>query len=66
MLCFSYGSIYYKSDGLEGCAKAEAMGDVSEALRKDVELRFVIGPIVEREFWRNERSEMDIDRGPCM
>ena len=24
-----------------------------------------IGPTVQREFWRGERSAMDIDRGPC-
>ena len=66
MSCFSYGSIYYASDGLKNCVKAELVGNVSEALKKDVETRFVIGPITERWWWKSERAEMDIDRGSCM
>ena len=60
-----YGSIYYARDRFEGCEKAEMIGDVPEALRKEVQERVSIGPIAERDFWSKERSEMDIDRGPC-
>jgi hypothetical protein len=29
------------------------------------EERFVIGPVVDRDFWKGNRASMAIDRGPC-
>jgi hypothetical protein len=26
---------------------------------------FVIGPVVDRDFWKGKRASMAIDRGPC-
>src|SRR6186713_748607 len=57
---FSYGSIYYASDSFEGCEKASIAGDISGALRKDIEARFVIGPTTEREFWSRGQQRMNI------
>lgn len=45
---------------------AEAIGDVSTEVKNSIAQRFVIGPTVERGFWSKERSDMDIDRGPCI
>jgi uridine phosphorylase len=62
---FSYGNLYFAKDAFPGCAKAIITTDVAEALKTDVEDRFVIGPVVDRDFWKAERAEMHIDRGPC-
>jgi len=45
---------------------AEVVGDASPKVKKDVSTRFTIGPTIEKEFWSKERSEMNIDQGPCM
>lgn len=44
---------------------ADVVNDTSPALKMDVKKRFSIGPAVARDFWTKERSQMDIDRGPC-
>ena len=41
------------------------MGDIPTELKRDVEERFTIGPVVDRDFWNGKRASMDIDRGPC-
>jgi hypothetical protein len=46
-------------------APAELRGQVSPAIRKDVRRQFVVGPTVEREFWKDVRAQMSLDRGPC-
>jgi hypothetical protein len=39
--------------------------DISTELKSDVEKRFVIGPVADRDFWTGKRGSMTIDRGPC-
>ncbi|KAF2235720.1 hypothetical protein EV356DRAFT_522818 [Viridothelium virens] len=59
-----YGSLYFAEDTFPGCEKAEITGDLSQSLKEEVGNRFVIGPVVDREFWHRERASMHIDRGP--
>jgi hypothetical protein len=44
---------------------AKLFTDVSPEVKSKVSKQFTIGPLADREFWNKERSEMDIDRGPC-
>lgn len=66
LIAVRYGSLYYTSDAIKGSVAAEVVGDASPEVKNDVSTRFTIGPTVEKEFWSKERSEMNIDRGPCM
>ncbi|CZR51218.1 probable FMP29 Found in Mitochondrial Proteome [Phialocephala subalpina] len=59
-----YGNIYFAGDGFPGCEAAKVVGDIPAELKTGVEERFVIGPVVDRDFWHGERASMDIDRGP--
>ncbi|KAI9663120.1 MAG: Phosphotransferase enzyme [Bathelium mastoideum] len=59
-----YGNLYFATDAFPGCEKAGIAGDYPQSLKKEVENRFVIGPVVDRDFWHRERASMDIDRGP--
>ncbi|KAH6723680.1 kinase-like domain-containing protein [Leptodontidium sp. MPI-SDFR-AT-0119] len=59
-----YGNLYFANDAFPGCEKAEIIGEVPQSLKKEVENRFVIGPVVDRGFWHRERASMGIDRGP--
>lgn len=60
-----YGNIYFAKDSFPGCEKAEVFSDVSAELKKEVEERFTIGPVVDHVFWRKERASTSIERGPC-
>ncbi|KAH6690267.1 kinase-like domain-containing protein [Leptodontidium sp. MPI-SDFR-AT-0119] len=59
-----YGNIYFASDAFPGCEAAKVVGDISAELKGVVEKRFVIGPVVDRDFWNGKRASMAIDRGP--
>ncbi|KAL2076086.1 hypothetical protein VTL71DRAFT_1029 [Oculimacula yallundae] len=59
-----YGNIYFASDAFPGCEPAKVVGDISAQLKEDVEKRFSIGPVVDRDFWDGKRASMAIDRGP--
>ncbi|KAH7370626.1 kinase-like domain-containing protein [Rhexocercosporidium sp. MPI-PUGE-AT-0058] len=59
-----YGNIYFASDAFPGCEAAKVVGDISAEVKGDVEKRFTIGPVVDRDFWNGERASMAIDRGP--
>lgn len=48
----AYGSLYHKKD-LDGETQIPIVED------------FCIGPVSARQFWHGERSETEIDRGPC-
>lgn len=61
----SYGSLYLASDAFPGCVEARIIGEVPKLLKQVVATRFVIGPVADREFWREERATMSVDRGPC-
>jgi len=41
------------------------VGDIPAELKRVVEERFTIGPVVDRDFWNGKRVSMAIDRGPC-
>ncbi|KAH7406540.1 kinase-like domain-containing protein [Phaeosphaeria sp. MPI-PUGE-AT-0046c] len=60
----SYGNLYFAHDAFPGCEKAEIVGEMPQSVKSSVESRFVIGPVVDRDFWHRERSSMGIDRGP--
>ncbi|MCJ1357536.1 MAG: Phosphotransferase enzyme [Icmadophila ericetorum] len=59
-----YGNIYFASDSFPGCEAAKVVGDISAELKRVVEERFTIGPVVDRDFWNGKRASMAIDRGP--
>ncbi|KAH7377624.1 kinase-like domain-containing protein [Pyrenochaeta sp. MPI-SDFR-AT-0127] len=59
-----YGCLYFANDGFPGCEKAELTGEAAHSLKREVGSRFVIGPVVDRDFLDRERASMDIDRGP--
>jgi uridine phosphorylase len=61
----SYGNLYFANDAFPGCEKAEVIGALPQSLKDVVKDRFVIGPVVDQDFWHRERASMDIDRGPC-
>ncbi|KAJ8097678.1 kinase-like domain-containing protein [Lipomyces tetrasporus] len=64
-LSFShYGNIYFASDAVKGAVSAEIVSDAPIELKEKVSKMFTIGPSVDRGFWNNERSMMNIDRGP--
>ncbi|CZT48640.1 related to FMP29 Found in Mitochondrial Proteome [Rhynchosporium secalis] len=59
-----YGNIYFAKDSFPGCEKAVVSGDISEELKKEVEERFAIGPMVDNVFWRRDQTSTPMDRGP--
>lgn len=61
----SYGSLYFAEDNVKGAVPAQIAGAVSDKLKEYVSEKFTIGPTVERNFWKKERSVMSISRGPC-
>ncbi|PYH90164.1 hypothetical protein BO71DRAFT_487355 [Aspergillus ellipticus CBS 707.79] len=63
---FSYGSIYFASDAVEGAVPASIISDCDLELKEELAKTFTIGPSVDRGFWNKESSAMDIARGPCM
>lgn len=60
-----HGNIYFAKDSFPGCEKIEVSGDISDTLKKEVEERFTIGPVVEHVFWRRDQTSMPMERGPC-
>lgn len=64
----SIGSLYYKED-LEGLSNSRplfAPDAKVEARLKQAGDRYRIGPFADRHWWRGDRTEMDLDYGPCM
>ena len=61
----SYGSIYFASDAVDGAVPALITSVIPPELKEQVSKKFTIGPTVERDFWKKERSSMDISRAPC-
>ncbi|KAL4800177.1 hypothetical protein BDV19DRAFT_353563 [Aspergillus venezuelensis] len=59
-----YGNLYFSSEDIPGAVPAEVTGDVSAEVKDSIRRRFAIGPVVDQDFWKGERAEMDIDRGP--
>lgn len=41
------------------------MGNIPSNLKNEIEERFTIGPVVDRDSWKGERASMPVDRGPC-
>ncbi len=58
------GSLYFNDCGIVGSMPAEAATD-SKDISERIQSRFCIGPIVRREFWEKERSNMSQYHGPC-
>ncbi|RYP57608.1 hypothetical protein DL769_009386 [Monosporascus sp. CRB-8-3] len=59
-----YGSLYFAHHGFPGCVEARAEGDLPASLCAEIERRYVVGPVADRDFWEGERKSMAIDRGP--
>jgi hypothetical protein len=64
-MAISYGCIYFASDVVRDAVPAQITSDVSAELREQVRGKFTIGPIVDIQFWKEERAHMDISQGPC-
>lgn len=58
-----HGSLYYKEDLGEEFRENQRTQQNGVDLLSD---RFGIGPIASRSFWAEERSQMTLDRGPCL
>ncbi|OAL34316.1 hypothetical protein AYO20_06369 [Fonsecaea nubica] len=60
----SYGNLYFATDAFPGCEKAEIDGNALQSEREETAKRFVIGPVVDTQFWSQGRDAIDVDRGP--
>lgn len=58
------GSIYFKEDVSKELQDRPFYAKEFEGDPRASE-RFRIGPIVTRNFWRGQKSRLDVDRGPC-
>ncbi len=57
------GSLFYREDVAGYPHTTTIFADESEA--NDLTKKFAIGPHMSYYLWRDERKEMDVDRGPC-
>jgi hypothetical protein len=58
-----YGSLYYKSDIDISYASTD---DFLKTVPAGVDISpFCMGPLARRDFWEDERSLMEVNRGPC-
>lgn len=64
LLSISYGSVYFARDAVDGAVPAQITSVASTTLQEKVLEKYTIGPSVERNFWKKERSSMNISRGP--
>lgn len=60
-----YGGLYFTKDAAKGSVPADIHGFIPPTLREQVLREYLIGPVTEKKFWRDQRAQMDIDRGPC-
>jgi hypothetical protein len=58
--CPGLGSLYFQED-LD--PKVKSFGLQLKGFSSD--RQYVLGPSVQRRFWRGRRAHMNIDRGPC-
>ena len=58
-----HGNLYYKEDLEEELRENKRNEQNGVDLLSD---QFGIGPIATRSFWTEERSQMTLDRGPCL
>ena len=65
-----YGSLYFKEDVSAELQSrpllAEGVGNGADSSVARFADKYRIGPLVDRQWWRGARAEMDLDRGPCM
>lgn len=62
----AYGSLYYRDDLLP-----DELGNPESHLYTNIEgmqrsSRFAVGPITSRKYFDDGRSDVDVNRGPCM
>jgi hypothetical protein len=62
---YSCGNIYFSDNAIPGCEPLKITSNLLFSQKKEIEDRFVIGPVVSHDFWDQERAYLDIDRGPC-
>lgn len=48
------------------CGSLYHAKDIEGEMQIPIDRDFCIGPVSARQFWHDERSGMDIDRGPCI
>ncbi|KZF25507.1 kinase-like protein [Xylona heveae TC161] len=58
------GSLYFNDSEIPGCEPAATTTGGSREVNNCITSRFCIGPIVRREFWEKERSDMHQYHGP--
>lgn len=58
-----HGYIYYETDLQSRSVKYERVN--SDSGQNEKAPAFVIGPSADPTFWRLERAQMNLDRGPC-
>lgn len=61
----SYGNLYFAADGFRGCESAIVGGSVPSHIKKEIQERYVIGPVVEESYWQGSRAKIESVRGPC-
>ncbi|GAB7355411.1 hypothetical protein MBLNU459_g5928t1 [Dothideomycetes sp. NU459] len=57
-----YGNLYYAADAFPGCQPAILANNMSR--KEEMQNGYVIGPVVDRDFWKQDRATMKISRGP--
>ncbi|KAL4894696.1 hypothetical protein BDV59DRAFT_212029 [Aspergillus ambiguus] len=65
-LATNHGSIYFASDTVDSAVPAQITSVAPSELKELISKKFTIGPSVMRDFWKKERSVMDISRGPWL
>lgn len=62
---FSFGNIYFASDAVKDAVPAEIISDIPQELKEKAAGIFTFGSSAERDFWKKERLDIKINRGPC-
>ena len=64
-LRFSHiGSLYFKEDVKE-LQSFPLFSENKDAHIAQFSEKYRVGPLIDRQWWRGERAQMDLDRGPC-
>ncbi|KAL3421539.1 hypothetical protein PVAG01_07985 [Phlyctema vagabunda] len=59
-----YGSLFYPDDVVDQAHSGSIVKKLLPGPENNISTKFVIGPTIERAFWADERSDMNVDRGP--
>ncbi|KAL2872460.1 uncharacterized protein BJX67DRAFT_8493 [Aspergillus lucknowensis] len=60
-----YGCLFFSKDAPPGSCPVTIYGNqLSSEVKRKVAKQYSVGPMVTPEYWKNERAQMNIDRGP--